>query len=123
MNREIAEHKAEHETMGREVSAAMSGENAALLPPFRKRARPPGRGGAGVWRRAGSMIPMEQRPVNLRMPRLLIRLQMFRLSTRLEIPRSSINLQMQLLKGSMTKLVNKLRKAPHSKTKLQRPSL
>ena len=30
MNREIAEHKAEHETMGREVSAAMSGENAAL---------------------------------------------------------------------------------------------
>lgn len=30
MNREAAEHKAEHETMGREVSAAMSGENAAL---------------------------------------------------------------------------------------------
>lgn len=30
MNREIAEHKAEHETMGREVLAAMSGENAAL---------------------------------------------------------------------------------------------
>lgn len=30
MNREIAEHKAEHETMGREVSAAMSGENVAL---------------------------------------------------------------------------------------------
>lgn len=30
MNREIAEHKAEHETMSREVSAAMSGENAAL---------------------------------------------------------------------------------------------
>ena len=30
MNREAAEHKAEHETMGREVSAAMSGESAAL---------------------------------------------------------------------------------------------
>lgn len=30
MNREAAERKAEHETMGREVSAAMSGENAAL---------------------------------------------------------------------------------------------
>ena len=60
------------------------------------------------------MIPMEQRSVNLRMPRLLIRL---------EIPRPSINLQMQLLKGWMTKLANKLRKAPHSKTKLQRPSL
>lgn len=30
MNREIAEHKAEHETMGREVSAAMSGDSAAL---------------------------------------------------------------------------------------------
>ena len=30
MNREAAEHKAEHETMGREVSAAMSGERAAL---------------------------------------------------------------------------------------------
>lgn len=30
MNREAAEHKAEHETMDREVSAAMSGENAAL---------------------------------------------------------------------------------------------
>lgn len=30
MNREAAEHKAEHETMDREVSAAMSGESAAL---------------------------------------------------------------------------------------------
>lgn len=30
MNREIAEHKAEHETMGREVSAAMSEESATL---------------------------------------------------------------------------------------------
>lgn len=30
MNREIAEHKAEHETLGSEVSAAMSGESAAL---------------------------------------------------------------------------------------------
>lgn len=30
MNREAAERKAEHETMGREVSAAMSGESAAL---------------------------------------------------------------------------------------------
>ncbi len=30
MNREAAEHKAENETMGREVSAAMSGESAAL---------------------------------------------------------------------------------------------
>lgn len=29
MNREAAEHKAEHETMGREVSTAMSGESAA----------------------------------------------------------------------------------------------
>lgn len=30
MDREIAEHKAEHETLGSEVSAAMSGESAAL---------------------------------------------------------------------------------------------
>lgn len=30
MNREAAERKAEHETMGREVSAAMSGDSAAL---------------------------------------------------------------------------------------------
>lgn len=30
MNREAAEHKAEHETLGSEVSAAMSGESAAL---------------------------------------------------------------------------------------------
>ena len=60
------------------------------------------------------MDSMKQRSISLRMPRLPIRL---------EIPRPSINLQMQLLKGSMTKLANKLRKAPHSKTKLQRPSL
>lgn len=30
MNREAAEHKAEHETMDREASTAMSGESAAL---------------------------------------------------------------------------------------------
>ena len=66
MSREPEARKAERETMGREVSAVMSGESAALgqgtanpkamnrdsmnvmLLPFRKRARPPGRAGAGA---------------------------------------------------------------------------